>query len=257
MHPVLLKIGPLRIAAYGTMLAVAFGVGIWLARREARRLKMDPERVTDLGLVVLVCSVVLARLVYVALHWHYFAGHPGEIVQVWTGGLSFHGGLLGGVLGVGVYARLSKLGFWRLGEVCTPSIPLGYAITRMGCFLNGCCYGAPTSLPWALRFHLAPDRPELTVPSHPAQLYASALSLVLFAALMRLRRRPHADGQLFAWYLMGYGLVRIVVEYFRRGVTAQVVWAGVTQAQLASVFLIVAGVLLSVWLGRGKKAKGK
>lgn len=256
MYPVLFKIGPLRIAAYGTMLAVAFAAGIWLARREARRQGVHPERVTDLGLVVLVCSVVVARLTYVLLQWKYFAAHAGEIVQVWTGGLSFHGGLLGGVLGAIVYAKVSKIGFWRLSEVCTPSLPLGYAITRVGCFLNGCCYGGPTSLPWGVTFHIAADRPELTAPSHPAQLYAAALNLVLFAVLMRLRRRSHQQGQLFAWYLVGYSLARIIMEYFRRGVTATVLWAGVTQAQVASGLLIVAGVALSLWLGRRKGTAG-
>jgi len=257
VYPVLFKIGPLRIASYGTMLAVAFVAGIWLARREARRQGVDPERVTDLGVVVLVCSVVAARLTYVLLHWKYFAGHAGEIVQVWTGGLSFHGGLFGGVLGAAVYSKASRVGFWRLSEVCTLSLPLGYAIARLGCFLNGCCYGGRTSLPWGFAFHLTADRPEVTAPSHPAQLYASALNLLLFWGLLRLRRRPHREGQLFAWYLVGYSIARIIVEYFRRGVTASVVWDGVTQAQAASLVVIVLGVLLSLWLGRRKEAAKK
>jgi len=255
VHPILLKIGPLRIASYGTMLAIAFAVGILLARREARRLKMDAERVTDLGLVVLVCSVVLARLLYVLLHWDYFTGHLGEILQVWTGGLSFHGGLAGALLGGAVYARVSKIGFWRLTEVCTPSGPLGYAIARIGCLLNGCCYGGPTSLPWGVAFPISADRPELTAPSHPAQLYASGLNLILFAVIMRLRWRPHKDGQLFAWYVVGYSVTRIIMEYFRRGVTARVLWGGVTEAQWASAVIILMGVALSVWLGRRGKTR--
>jgi phosphatidylglycerol:prolipoprotein diacylglycerol transferase len=252
MWPVLFRVGSLEVHSYGVMLMLAFIAGILLSRRQARRAGLSPDMPVDLGVWILIASIVCARLVYVALNWSDYAGHPATIVKVWQeGGLSFHGGLLGGTLAALVYARRTRLSAWTVTDVMTPGLALGYAIARVGCFLNGCCYGGPTSRPWAVSFPLLPEAKITTQPSHPTQLYSSLGSLIILGILLRLQPRLKARGQLFAVYVMLYAVLRSIVEVFRRGFSAQTLFDGVTQAQAASAVLFVAALVVFAVLGRG------
>jgi phosphatidylglycerol:prolipoprotein diacylglycerol transferase len=251
MWPVLFRVGSLEVHSYGVMLMLAFIAGILLSRRQARRAGLSPDMPVDLGVWILIASIVLARLVYVALNWPDYAGHPATIAKVWQeGGLSFYGGLLGGVLAAAAYAWRTRLSAWTVTDVMTPGLALGYAIARVGCFLNGCCYGGPTSLPWAVSFPLLPEAKITTEPSHPTQLYSSLGSLIILGILLRLQPRLKARGQLFAVYVMLYAVLRSIVEVFRRGYSAQTLFDSVTQAQAASAVLFVAAVVAFVVLGR-------
>ena len=129
------------------------------------------------------------------------------------------------------------LSFWKCADLLAPSVAIGYAITRIGCFLNGCCYGAPTSLPWGVRFH---EHGFLTPPSHPTQLYATAANLLIFFLLTRLERLKRAPGFIFVSYLGLYSIYRFLIEFLRKGYSAQVSLFGLTQAQVASIVIIVA-----------------
>lgn len=233
MHPVLFHIGPQAVHSYGVMLMLGFLAGLWLSRRQARRVGLSPDLPIDLGVWVLIASIVMARVTYVALNWADYATRPSEILRIWQeGGLSFHGGLLGGVLAVLIYGWRARTSFWLLADMLSPGLALGYGLARFGCFLNGCCYGAPTHLPWGVVF------PGITTePSHPTQIYAALGSFVICALLLRLQPRLRAQGQLFLLYLMLYAVLRLVVEIFRRGASAQEVFHGVTQAQVVSLAL--------------------
>jgi len=251
MYRTLFRIGPLEIHGYGTLLMIGFIAGILLSRREARRLGLSPEIPLDLGIWLLVAGVVMARGMYVLLNWSAFAARPVEILYIWReGGLSFHGGLLGGVLAGLEFARRQGLRFWTVADMATPGLALGYGIARFGCLLNGCCYGAPTDLPWGMRFPLWPDSPIMTDPSHPTQIYSALGSFLVLAVLLLVRNRLKVRGQLFLLYLMLYAPVRAGVEVFRNGYTARALVGDITEAQVASAVIFAAALVGFVLLGR-------
>jgi phosphatidylglycerol:prolipoprotein diacylglycerol transferase len=249
--PTLFHVGPVAVHSYGTLLMVGFVAGILLAGREAKRLGLGSELAVDLGLWALVAGVVGARATFVALNWKDFSARPVEALYVWqVGGLSFHGGLLGGVVAAGLLARRRRVSFWSLADMAAAGLALGYGITRFGCFLNGCCYGRPTSLPWGVRFPLFPDSAITTEPSHPTQIYAALGSFLILAVLLWMRPRLSVRGQLFLLYLLLYSVLRAAIEVLRKGYTAQVLVDGVTQAQAASAVIFVGALAGLMWLGR-------
>jgi len=225
------------------MLLLAFVVGVLWAIREAKLRGLAPERMVDSGLAALIGGLVGARILYIILDpylgWR-------DLPFVWHGGLSFHGGLVGGILAVALYAAAVRVSIGLVFDTGAPSVALGYAVARLGCFLNGCCYGCPTDLPWAVRFR-DPTSGELTLPSHPAQLYAGLGSLIAFGILLWLRSRARVHGQLFIAYLGLYGVVRFVVEVFRKGYTSELMVGFLTAAQVASIGLMALGIV--GWFG--------
>jgi len=260
MRPTLFNIGRIGIHSYGVMLVLGFTAGLLLAIREGRRRGISRDDIIDCGLWVLLSGIVAARLLYIFLDWSYFAGHWARWYQIQKGGLSFHGALLGAALAVAVFARRRNLGIARLYDTLTPSLPLGYAIARIGCFLNGCCQGHPTSLPWGVTF--PPTFENLGLPSqpvHPTQLYASLLSLLVFGVIMLLRSRLHWHGQLFAAYLVLYSLQRYVVEFYRSGASAHAFpgLAPLTQAQVLSVIIALGAGVALVLLERRRMREGQ
>jgi phosphatidylglycerol---prolipoprotein diacylglyceryl transferase len=250
MHSILFRIGPFPVYSYGFMLMLAFLAATAVAVRLGKQRGIQPEYIFDLTAAILVSAIIGARLLYVALQWSYFRDHPDHIVRLWEGGLSFHGGLVGGLLAGIVYCRRRGLSFLRMGDVVAPGVALGYAIGRVGCFLNGCCYGGPTDLPWACRFHDPPITGPLTPPSHPTQIYASIINLGVFYLLLRIFRRQRVTGQVLWSYIVFYAVYRFGIEFLRAGVTAQVAAAGLTQAQWASIGMLLAGGAVLFWLSR-------
>jgi phosphatidylglycerol:prolipoprotein diacylglycerol transferase len=244
------------VHSYGTLLMLGFVGGMLLTAREAKRLKLSSELAVDLGLWVLVGGIVGARALFVALDWSDYAAHPAEALYVWqTGGLSFHGGLLGGVVAALLLARRRGVRFMALADMAAPGLALGYGIARFGCLLNGCCFGVPTSLPWGVRFPLFPDSSVLTEPSHPTQIYSALGSFVILAVLLRIRSRLPAQGQLFLLYLALYSVLRAGVEVLRKGATAQILFDGVTQAQAVSAIIFAAAVIGIFRLARRGRTK--
>jgi phosphatidylglycerol:prolipoprotein diacylglycerol transferase len=253
----LFRIGPVEVHSYGTLLMVGFVAAILVSVREARRRGLSPELPLDLGVWVLVAGVVFARGMYVALNWDYFGPRPAESLYLWReGGLSFHGGLLGGVVAGAVFAWRRRTSFWVLADMCAPGIALAYGVARFGCLLNGCCYGSPTDLPWGIRFPMYPDSEIMTDPSHPTQVYAAIGSFAILGLLLWARPRLKAEGQLFLLYLVLYSVMRSGVEVLRKGGdTAQVLVGGLTQAQVASAAIFVGAIIGLIWLGRAGRSR--
>ncbi|MGQ9778814.1 MAG: prolipoprotein diacylglyceryl transferase [Bacillota bacterium] len=210
MRPVLFYLFGLPVFAYGACLAVAFAVAILLAQREAAREGLRPEMIVDLALVVCLGGLLGARLLFVLLEFDYYRTRLWEILDIRAGGMSFFGAALGGFAAAWFYAKHKGWPRWRLADLCAPYIALGYAIARLGCLLNGCCYGMATHVPWALACR-AGD-PTLR---HPTQLYAALGSLLLFILLYRFRRHRHFPGFLFFLYMALYAVMRGIVETFR------------------------------------------
>ena len=238
MLPTLLEYGPLKIHSWGVLLMLGFLLGTWRAVRNAHRYKIDTQDVWDVGLWGLLGGVIGARLAFVLLNVGYFRLHPAEILHIWTGGMTFYGGLAGGVLAGVLLCRARGIRVGDMADLIAPSFAIGYALGRVGCFLNGCCYGGLCEPPLGMRFH----QPEggLTPPSHPAQLYAAVAGLLMYFVLTRLEPHRRFPGQLMLVFVGLYGVYRFLVEFVREGVTAETTrLLGLTQGQIASFVLVL------------------
>ncbi|RPF49897.1 phosphatidylglycerol:prolipoprotein diacylglycerol transferase [Thermodesulfitimonas autotrophica] len=235
MWPVLFHIGNFAVHSYGVMLAVAVLVGLLAGEREAKRRGIDPDFVLNLTILLVVGGIIGSRIAYVLIEWPYFAAHPQEIVRVWDGGLSFYGAVIVAVPLMWLYGRRGGLRFGDIADVAAFGAAAGYPFARIGCFLNGCCYGKPTTVPWAVAF------PFDGVPRHPTQLYAVLLGALIFGALLYFRRRQRFAGQLAILYLIFYSAYRFFIDFFRVSPPAG---AYLTLGQVAS--LLVAGAALVV-----------
>lgn len=250
MHPELLHWGVLRITSYGLMLAVAFLVGTWLALRESRRLGLDEDRVVTVILVALVTGVVGARALYVVEHLRDFRGTYLSVLALWQGGLTLYGGIVAGTVGGLFVARQTGLPMWVTADALAPSLVLGTVFGRVGCFLNGCCYGHPTRLPWGVIFP-ADSFAGLEfgpVPVHPSQLYFALAGLVLFLVGWLLRRRLTVPG-LLLWTLIALlALVRIPLDLTRvYEAEAMVVDLGlvrISESQVTSTAILLFSLLM-------------
>jgi phosphatidylglycerol---prolipoprotein diacylglyceryl transferase len=255
VHPIALQLGKLVIHWYGVMIALAFVAGLWTATLRARREKISPEKIADVTLWLMVGGIIGARIVYVTTYWREeFAGQPfPEIFAIWHGGLVYYGGFIGATIAGVIYIRWKKLPFWKTADVLAPSIALGSVFGRVGCLLNGCCYGKPTDVPWAIRF--PEDHPTGGVPVHPTEIYDALLNFALYFFLAWLFRRKKFDGQIFATYLICYAVIRGFVEIFRGDYTNLHYHFGLTPAQWIGVPIFVAGLALAAILSRRAPAK--
>src|SRR5450432_2503609 len=242
------------------MIALAFVFGLWTATRRARRENFSGEAVADVTLWIMVGTILGARAAYVLTYWNdEFAGQPvSEIFAIWHGGLVFYGGLIGAIITGAIYLRWKKLPLWKIADVLAPSIALGSVFGRIGCLLNGCCYGRSCDAPWAITFpegHETHPAGMPAIPVHPTEIYDALLNLALYVCLAWLFRRKKFDGQIFATYLILYAVCRSIVEYFRGDYPADHVHSGLTSAQLVSIPIFITGLALAAILSRRMPAK--
>ena len=256
MHPEIFHWGFLHIRSYGVMLAVAFLVGTWLALREARRLSLDEDKVVNVILVVLIASVLGARALYVMEHIQEFRREWGSVIALWQGGLTLYGGVIAGTVAGLLAARRFGLPMWTVADALTPSLALGTALGRIGCFLNGCCYGRPTRLPWGVVF--PPDSfaglEFGNAPVHPSQLYFAAAGFVLFLIVWVVRKRFTVPGTLFWTFIGLFALVRIPLDmtraYEAEATVLRVSGVDITESQLTSFAIALFGLLMILRLRR-------
>ena len=260
MYPEVFHLGFLHVRTYGLMLAVAFLVGTWIALREARRLGLDEDKVVSVVLVTLVTGVLGARAMYVIEHLDEFRQGWGSVLAIWQGGLTLYGGIMAGSLFGLLAARRAGLPVWTTADALTPSVALGTAFGRIGCFLNGCCYGKPTRLPWGVVY--PPDSfPGLEfgrVPIHPSQIYFAIAGVVLFALLWSVRKRIATPGELFWVFVALFGLVRVGLDMTRAYESYALVSLGaftVTESQLWSVAMSLFAMLMILRLRRAAPAR--
>ncbi len=273
MRPVLFTVHALgydyAIHTYGVAIAAAFLVAIFVGVRTAARTGEDPDKVRDLCFWLLVSSLVGARLLFTVTNLPDYVrlcrveGDCTRALRVWEGGLVFYGGFFGALACAVWYTRRFGMRFWRTADILTPSVALGHFFGRLGCFAAGCCWGAEAhghALAWAARFpseslafqdyaarRLVAAGAELTPPLHPVQLYEAAGELLLFFALSLLGRRKRWDGQVLVAYLIGYSLLRFVVELYRGDAVRKFVVAGLSTSQAIAVAAAVLGAALMLW----------
>ncbi|MBI3668201.1 MAG: prolipoprotein diacylglyceryl transferase [Acidobacteria bacterium] len=248
MHPVVFRVGALTLHTYGLLVATGVLLGLWLAWRQAARSGLDPDRVWNLGIYMVLAALAGAKLWIVVSDWDYYARHRREIFAystILSGGV-YYGGLLTALLFAFFYARRFRLAFLPLADVYAAPLALGHAIGRLGCFAAGCCYGKPTSLAWGVTFTDPYARAlvgtPLGVPLHPTQLYEAATEFLIFVFLVFLGRRRRFPGQLFAAYAVLYGLTRGTIEFFRGDPDRTLLAGGrVSLMQAVSVALLIVG----------------
>ena len=223
-------------------------MGLWTASRRGLRDDISPEKIVELGPWLLIGAVLGARFLYVVSYWQEkFAGHSVWQIFNLRSGLVFYGGLVGASLAVIIKVRLSQLPLWKLADVLAPSIALGHAFGRVGCLMTGCCYGRVCDLPWAIHYPEVHETHPLggqATPVHPTQIYEALLNLALYGALAWLYRRKKFPGQVFATYLVCYAVLRSFVEMFRGDYVVRYLGGVATTAQLVSIGILLAGLLL-------------
>ncbi|MEO0078052.1 MAG: prolipoprotein diacylglyceryl transferase [candidate division WOR-3 bacterium] len=262
MFPTILKVGGLHIYSYGLMLFISFVAGIAIVERRARRFGVEPRRITDLALWVLVAVVVGSRLFYVAFHWNEFANDLIGIIAFWRGGLAglmFYGGFLGGIIAGLIFVRVHRLPVRKLMDAIAPAVMLGEGFTRIGCFLNGCCFGVPTSCPTGVHFPIHSPA-GATFPGqaiHPTQLYSSAAGFILFGFALWLERRNLKPGVLSGLLLIVYSLFRFGIDFVRYYENAANFWGNqVVSLALTAVGIAVVVVCLRMSRGEGRSWPG-
>lgn len=252
MKSILFELGPFTIYSYGTVLALAFLLSVILIVQQCEKVGVSKQVIFDLGIWAIMGGLVGARFLYVISHWGEFMHRPMEILMIHRGGLAFYGGFLGGLGAAWVFLKRHRLPFLRVADLVIPVIPLAHGIGRIGCFLNGCCYGRPISCAWGINFPLG-SLPERHFGRdhliHPSQIYEMIALICLYFILLRLDKRKKFEGQTFAFYLLLYPMIRFILEFFR-GDNPFVIPGILSIYQMASIFLFAMGLILFFILRR-------
>jgi phosphatidylglycerol:prolipoprotein diacylglycerol transferase len=258
MHPVLFTIpvfGGITIHTYGILVATGFLVGMWWGGYDARRRGENPSRIMDMVFYMILSGLVVSRLHYIlvvdpGMFWR----APLDVFKIWQGGITFYGGVVGGVIGVAVYVWWYKLSFWTCADIVAPGLSLGHAFGRIGCLMAGCCHGreAPADAWYAIRFpegvgSLAPVGTAL----YPTQIMESLGEVGIFLFLLWMGRRQKFSGQIFLLYLIIYAVMRYTLEFWRgdvdRGWWIEPI---VSTSQGIAIVMATVGVILYMWRRR-------
>src|SRR5436190_1119443 len=247
-------LGSLTLYTYGVLLAAAYLVGLKLAMVRAKAQGLDANRVLDLGIYIIISALVGAKLLLLITDFKTFRADPAELLSLARSGGVFYGGLLLAVVVALWYIRHVGLPLWTTCDVFAPGIALGHVVGRFGCFFAGCCYGKPTSVPWAITFTdpfaAANTGTPLNVPLHPTQLYeAGAEALILAVLLVTEPRGRTFPGRTFWLYMLLYAVSRYIIEIFRGDPRGTV---GVfSTSQFISIILAPLALIMLVYLRRG------
>lgn len=243
MDPVFIHIFGRPIYWYGVLTALGFLAAVlhlsWLGKKEG----YPAGHASQLGIWVMVCGILGARFAYVIANFPEYLSKPLDMVRIDEGGLIYYGGFIGAALGIIVLAHRKNEPLWRFSDFAITALPLGHAIGRIGCFLNGCCFGQACELPWGV------VRGDQNV--HPTPLYETAFNLVVYAVLVRHHGKKERDGNVVALYLILYPIGRFFFEMTRGDDRTR--WLGLTVAQEISIALLLTGCLLWRFLPRSKE----
>lgn len=260
ISPVIFSIGPFQIRWYGLMYVLAFLAGYFLIKYQEKRrpIGLSPEWVQDLILYLVVGLIVGARLGYLLFYQYmnltHYVHHPLEIIAVWHGGMSFHGGLMGAVIAGWWFSKRHRIPFWELADRVIIPAPIGLGLGRIGNFINGELFGRPSDLPWAMVFPAGGP-----MPRHPSQLYEALLEgLALCLILLWLSRKKIPEGFLLGTFLFGYGLIRFVLEFFREpDPQLGLIIGPFTMGQALCAAMVVVGLCIAVTVTLRQRTKQK
>lgn len=275
MHPILFRLGPWEVRSYGLMLALSVLLGVLLARARARSAGVDPAKIVQLSVLMVIAILVGSRLAYVIVNYPEFADDWLRAVSIYQSGklrltgLVMNGGVVACVVVMWVFCRVTGTPTLRLFDVYAPALALGIFLTRIGCFFNGCCYGEPTALAWGVVFPAgcpAGDYQRTTggapEPIHPTQLYSSAYGLVIFVTLLAAERVAERSGKRFDGFstlllFLLYSVARFAVEFFRHFYDETGVYLGLTHNQYLSIVMFAVSAAGMWVLARRHARKGE
>lgn len=252
MHPILFEIFGFPVYTYGVLLAAAYLLGLQFALMRAKSRGLDPNRVMDLGIWIIISALAGAKLLLVIVEFDTFR-NPAELWSLMRSGGVFYGGLIAAVVVALWYLRRHRMPVWTVTDVFAPGIALGHVIGRLGCLFAGCCFGRPTSVPWAITFqneYAAQNvGTPLNIPLHPTQLYEASAELLILGILLATERkgRPY-PGRTFWLYMVFYGISRFVIEIYRgdpRGAVGMF-----STSQFVSIVLVPLALIMLVVLRR-------
>lgn len=243
MNPVAFKIFGFPVYWYGVLIGLGMFLGVVVAVYRAKQEGYDDNVIVDLALVAIPVAVLFARLYYVIFNWEYYRQHPSLILNTRTGGMAIHGGIIGGILAGYLYSRFKKIPFWKLADICAPSMILGQAIGRWGNYVNQEAHGGPTDLPWGIMVN--------GVKVHPTFLYESLWDFGVFIFLMYYTKKKKFDGEIMINYLILYSIARFFIEGLR---TDSLMIGPFRTAQVISVLIIIGGLILRSIMRNRKKA---
>lgn len=244
------------IKSYGLTLAISFALGMWLSVRRGRKYDLSPETILDLVFGVLVSSLIGVRLMFAVTHLGDF--HPWyKVFFIWDGGLTLYGGIGLATLTVWVMTRRRGIPFLVIADIFSPGVILGIGITRIGCFLAGCCFGSPTDCACGVTFPADASASLLygQVPVLPSQLFASAGGFLVFALLLLFEKVWDYRGATFGRFLLLYGLSRFLVDFSRYYEPEQVVQLGWSNNQWISIGMMVTGITAMIVFARQAKTR--
>ncbi|MEM7392668.1 MAG: prolipoprotein diacylglyceryl transferase [Verrucomicrobiota bacterium] len=225
---------------YGIAVASGFFLAILNWAHFTKKEGYGKQHGSDLGFWIMISSILGARLAYVLSSWPEYVKDPMSIIRIDQGGLIFYGGFIGGGVAVVVYALVKKIPMWVLGDVAVVGLVLGHGVGRIGCFMNGCCYGSECALPWAVHF---PEEPA-GVTRHPTQLYEACFNFLVYGFLVWYYPRKKKHGAVVAMYLSLYPVGRFLLEIVRGDRGERLSMFGLSSAQNLSIFLFSLGMVL-------------
>lgn len=237
---ILFNIGNFNVNSWGVMFIIAFLVSFFLVLRQAKKQNIEEKHIYNIGLLVLIGAIIGARLFHILENPGFYFSRPLEIFALDHGGMTSYGGIFLALLFSWFYTIKQKINFCKILDLFAPYAALALAIGRIGCFLNWCCYGISSSLPWAIA--VAGD-----VPRHPAQLYLALSHLVTFSILIYFRKIRekfkilNKPGSLFLFFLIFYAVFRFAVDFLRE---YSRYWLGLAFSQWICIVIIIAGLLL-------------
>ena len=251
MFPRLFQVGGFSLPTYGLLVSTGVLLGLWISVRNASKQRINPDDAWNLGILVVLCGIIGAKILYIVVDWSYYTSHPREIFSLGTlqaGGV-FSGGLIGAFAAAAWYIRKHHMPALGTCDAFAPGLALGHAIGRVGCFAAGCCWGKPTQAIWGVTFtsELAHDwvGTPLGHALEPTQLFESAVELANFFVLTWLLKRRKFEGQVMGTYLILYGVARYFLEFLRDDPGRGSVFGGLmTGTQLISICLVLTGGLI-------------
>lgn len=213
INPVLLSIGPFEVRYYGLFFVIGFVLAYFILIHLAKKkeLNLTKNDIADLFLYIMLGVVLGARIFYILFYnLPFYLSNPFELIAIWHGGLSFHGGLIGGALGGYYFCRKKKIDFYEIADILVIPAALGLALGRIGNFINGELYGRITDVPWGVKF------PDAEGFRHPSQIYASFKNLFIFITLWTIKDKKFPKGFMFWLFVVMYSVLRFTVEFFRQ-----------------------------------------
>ncbi len=267
MYRYLLIIGDFRIPAYGVMAVTGYLVGMYFINKEAIRNEIQPIMIQSLSMWVIVGMLIGARIWYIWENWFQFASDPITIFKLWEGGMVFYGGFIGGFAGGILFIKIAKLPVPKVMDIMAPGIAIAIGIGRIGCFLNGCCYGRVTNSCIGVSFPARWNPPAYwdhlqrglifngashSLPVIPTQLISALNLLIIFGILWIVRRKTPFNGFLFSLFIGLYGLHRFTVDFFRQYSGNALILKYLTLSQVLSIVMMFSSIVVII-IGLRKK----